>query len=359
MPYLQINPHYFIDNLRVIKSIIGEDEGHKIAIVLKDNAYGHGLVELAKISSEAGITSCFVKNIQEAIEVAKWFEHISILYPQSLESETLLKSCIQRENIYFCVANIESLDLYPPKSKIELKINSGMNRNGIQINKLQEALKKSLENKLEIVGVFSHNGFGDNIGSEFYVQNDSNLHIKKEVLQFCKANSLKKPRFHFLSSSGALRAAKYNVSLPIELQDDLYRIGIALYGYLCQDSMLYEVQLKPIASLWAKKISTQLLKKGSRIGYGGISKVDEDMLVSTYDIGYGDGLFRVREGMELFTKEGLKIFPRASMDCISIQGDCEEVCIFDDVRPWAEAFGTIPYEILSHLHSYIPKKILQ
>ena len=90
MPYLQINPHYFVDNLQVIKSIIGEDEGHKIAIVLKDNAYGHGLVELAKISSEAGITSCFVKNTQEAIEVAKWFEHISILYPQSLENETLL-----------------------------------------------------------------------------------------------------------------------------------------------------------------------------------------------------------------------------------------------------------------------------
>ena len=80
--------------------------------------------------------------------------------------------------------------------------------------------------------------------------------IVKKILELCNQYSLKKPRFHFFSSSGALRAVRYNESLPLELQDDLFRIGIAFYGYLCQDARFCGLNVKPIASLWAKKIST-------------------------------------------------------------------------------------------------------
>lgn len=361
MAHLQINSHHFFHNYHAILQALGAQNASKISIVLKDNAYGHGLKEIAQLAKEAGIATCFVKNTKEALEIAASFQHITILYPQSLEDAEALQECLKRENIYFCTSSLEALGLYPKGTRIELEVNSGMNRNGIEPQSLKEAFEIIHQRGLELVGVFSHNGFGDDFGSEFYAQNHEALEIKKEVLELCNYYGFPKPRFHFLSSSGALRVAKYNDSLPLELQDDLFRIGIAFYGYLCQDSRLCgldELDLKPIASLWARKISTYALKKGSKIGYSGASELEEDALISSYDVGYGDGLFRVREGMELRTKEGFRIYPRASMDCLSIQGDSEELCVFEDVRAWAEAFGTIPYEILAHLHAVIPKKIV-
>ncbi|MCI2236668.1 MULTISPECIES: alanine racemase [unclassified Helicobacter] len=358
MAYLQIDSQHFFSNYHQIAQFIGQENIHKIAIVLKDNAYGHGLEEIAKLAKEAKITTCFVKNAKEALKIAAMFWHITILYPQSLEDKEALQECLKRDNIYFCVASLEALEHYPKHTKIELEINSGMNRNGICPQQLNKAFEIIIQKDLELIGVFSHNGFGDDFGSEFYTQNDEFLMVKKKILELCNQYSLKKPRFHFFSSSGALRAVRYNESLPLELQDDLFRIGIAFYGYLCQDARFCGLNVKPIASLWAKKISTYFLKKGSRIGYGGASETKEDTFVSSYDVGYGDGLFRLKEGMELKTKEGFKIYPRSSMDCLSIQGDSDELCIFEDVSPWAEAFGTIPYEILVHLQPTIPKKIV-
>ena len=86
--------------------------------------------------------------------------------------------------------------------------------------------------------------------------------------------------------------------------------------------------------------------------------LEQDSVVSTYDIGYGDGFFRLRENMQLYSAEGFRILPRASMDCMSILTDAPKVCIFNDVRPLAKAFNTIPYEILAHLHAYIPRIVV-
>lgn len=358
MPYIQIHSQNFFDNFHTLSQAISPNNPQKLAIVLKDNAYGHELKEIATLAKKCGIISCFVKNIQEALEVIDWFPHISILYPNALENPSLFKQCLESPNIYFCISALEKLPDYPPLSRIELKINTGMNRNGIAYNSLKEAFELIVKNKLQLVGIFTHNGFGDNFGCEFYTQNAVFLAVKKEVLKLCEKYSLPKPRFHSLCSSAGLRVNK-DLSIPQSLQDDCYRIGIAFYGYLCQEEILnIPIHLKPIASLWAKKISSRMLKKGERVGYGGISVLSRDCVVSTYDIGYGDGLFRLREGMELYTKEGFKILPPASMDCLSVESEKEEICVFDNVEKWAEAFNTIPYEILVHLHSSIPKKII-
>ncbi|WP_104722520.1 alanine racemase [Helicobacter mesocricetorum] len=358
MPYIKIHSQNFFDNFHTLCQVISPNNPQRLAIVLKDNAYGHGLKEMASLAKECGIISCFVKNIQESLQIVEFFPHISILYPNPLEHSPLFRQCLESPNIYFCISSLEKLQDYPPFSRIELKINTGMNRNGIAYNHLKEAFEVIIKNKLQLIGVFTHNGFGDNFGCEFYAQNATFLEVKKEVLKLCEKHSLPKPRFHSLCSSAGLRA-NTDCNIPQSLQDDCYRIGIAFYGYLCQEEILsIPLSLKPVASLWAKKISSRNLKKGERVGYGGASTLSRDCVVSTYDIGYGDGLFRLREGMELYTKEGFKILPPASMDCISVESEEEEICVFDDVKKWAEAFHTIPYEILTHLHPYIPKKII-
>lgn len=354
MPYLEINSSHFFHNYHTILETISPNKPQKIAIVLKDNAYGHGILEIANLAKRANIQTAFVKNTQEALSIAPLFNTITILYPSQNAPD--FKTALKTPNLYFCAPSLESLQNYPQHTSIELKIDSGMHRNGISKTDLNTAFDLIKKRNLHLKGIFTHNGFGDDVNSAFYTQNMEFLAIKQEALKLCQHYGILRPRFHSLSSSGAMRASQFDANLPQELQDDLYRVGIAFYGYLCSD--FQNPPLKPIAALFANKISTLKLKKGSNIGYSGMGILEQDSIVSTYDIGYGDGFFRLRENMQLHSAEGFRILPRASMDCISILTDAPKVCIFNDVRSLAKAFDTIPYEILAHLHAYIPRIVV-
>ena len=73
------------------------------------------------------------------------------------------------------------------------------------------------------------------------------------------------------------------------------RVGIATYGYLDNAGIYKFPKLKPVMSLWANKTFNKRVKKGQSVGYGGKFTANEDMTVSTYDIGYGDGFLRLNE----------------------------------------------------------------
>ncbi|MCG3719622.1 alanine racemase, partial [Aliarcobacter butzleri] len=111
-------------------------------------------------------------------------------------------------------------------------------------------------------------------------------------------------------------------------------------------------------SLWASRLSTRILKKGQSVGYGGTFTATEDMLVSTYDVGYGDGFLRLNERKSYTTPKGYKVLGRVSMDNLSLNTDDEKVCIFDDVRELAKIHDTITYEITTTLNPNIEKEIV-
>lgn len=352
MAHIVLSRDAFFNNFSSILQLVQDIQ--KIAIVLKDNAYGHGLMQMATLANECKIPYAFVKNLQEALQIAKLFETVSIFYPNfSLDLKDVHSL---PKNIIFCIANLEILPKLPKHLKIELKINTGMNRNGISTDKLLEALHIIQEQQLHLVGVFTHNAFGDDLDCGFFLQQHCFGAIKEKTKEFCKNSKLKIPRFHSLSSSGALRVLEgdsFN-----ETPDDLYRFGIEFYGYCCLNPILAKIPtLKPVASLYASKISSQKLKQFSRVGYSGMGVANEK-IVSSYDIGYGDGIFRLRDSMELHSAEGCRILPPISMDCLSAESDLESICVFNDANIWANAFRTIPYEILVHLNPNIPR-ILQ
>lgn len=330
------------NNLDVICNHLQSKE--KLGIVLKDNAYGHGLEEMAKLCHHYGIKSVFVKNEIEAKKIKDLFEHITILYGSISKNP--------QKNFHPVIHAENHLEHIPSKTSIELKINIGMNRNGINPNKLQSFIEKILHKKIELFGVFAHNGYGDDKEEDFLKSQAIFNQIKQEVTFLAQKKGFKLPRFHSLNSSGALRSDV--------IEDDLVRIGIAAYGYLTTSFELeISKKLKPIASLWADRICTHHLKKGEKIGYSGITQLDCDSVVSTYDIGYGDGLFRF-DGSEgkIFSADGFLLLPKSSMDCFSALSTQDRICVFDDARALAKIFHTIPYEILTNLSPFIKRTII-
>ncbi|RAX56348.1 alanine racemase [Helicobacter sp. 10-6591] len=343
MAEILLDSNAFRHNLKLITQTIKQ----KPALVLKDNAYGHGLHEIANMAQEYGIKDVFVKNYAEAKEVACLFESISILYGGLDSLDTL------GTNMALVINNKDILDSLRHGDKVELKINVGMNRNGIDLSECQEFCKEIAKRGLVLFGVLAHIGFGDEGGDDFTRQLANFKQAKQHITTICNKLGIKLPRFHCLSSSGALRLAQNQECI----EGDLVRVGIAAYGYL-EAPLDIAKDLKKVASLWAHRICSQTIKKGQSIGYGGKSIVDKDCIVSTYDIGYGDGFFRVSENHMLTTAEGYKILPRTSMDCFSCMSDKPKVCLMSDAKAIAKVFGTISYEVLVRLSPFIKRIVI-
>lgn len=339
MAELLINSQNFKYNLNLITQHL--DCQDNLALVLKDNAYGHGLREIAGLARESGIESVFVKNEAEALQIKNHFKHITAFYgeisPQS------------PSNIYQCIHSLQTLQEISPLRPFELEVNCGMNRNGIPMHSLSNAFEIIAKRGLKLIGVFTHNGFGDEGGEEFLLQEGNTKKVRNEVISLCTHHNLPLPRFHSLNTSGVLRGSGVR---------EIVRVGIGAYGYACDSLNLHS--LKPIASLWADKICSHSLKKGEKIGYGGIYEMPYDGVVSSYDLGYGDGLFRINERSKgkLLCSNGEQILPRMSMDCFSALSKEDKICVFNDVREWAKFFDTIPYEILTKLSPFIKRKVI-
>ena len=274
-----------------------------------------------------------MRNIQEAQSISHYFPYILVL------------SDIPKEAIefHFAINELEDIKKFPKSSRVELKIDTGMHRNGIRMDEIDEALEMIKKRSLTLTGVFTHFRSADELSSELFWQYSNWQEAKRRVLQKCKALGLQKPHFHAANSAALFR---------LGCEDDFARVGIAMYGYLEMDAVFDAPKLKPVLSLWAKRVARRVVKKGERIGYGGDFEAKEDMEVATYDCGYGDGIFRALQTL----KDG-KILGRVSMDYVSVASNKERICIFDDAKKVAKELGTISYEVLVKLSPYIPRKI--
>jgi alanine racemase len=111
-------------------------------------------------------------------------------------------------------------------------------------------------------------------------------------------------------------------------------------------------------SLWAERLATRRVGPGEHIGYGGEGELKNGGVVSTYDIGYGDGWLRGEAKSPYRLPDGRPLVGRVSMDMVSVEGDDEAVCLFDDAREAARQHGTIAYDILVKLSAHIPRIVV-
>ena len=170
---------------------------------------------------------------------------------------------------------------------------------------------------------------------------------KAKILALCDELGIKKPIFHSHNSAALERASA--------VEDEMVRVGIAQYGYAQFNGSL---NLKPVLSLWAKRVSRRVLKSGQSVGYGAKFIAKDDINVATYDLGYGDGLLRYNGLGELRLANGEMVLGKISMDSFSCKDSGEWVCVFEDANVWANFFGTINYDILVKLSPNITRKFI-
>lgn len=342
MAFITLNKAHYFHNLDFLCSKAGGKE--RVMAVLKDNAYGHGLLEMASLAAEYGLKRAAVKNLTEALVIASLFDEVLILADHPPMDEV-------PSNISYAVHDFESLSLFHPSTALHVGIDTGMHRNGIREDEIDKALHFIAQKGLTLKGVYTHFRSSDELDSEFFWQRSQFERAQKKVLSGLQHYRLPPVFFHSCNSAGLIRTQSLG-------EDAFARCGIAMYGYTTLHTMIAKPPLKPVLSLWAERLSGRCLKKGSRIGYGGMYEAQNDEVVSTYDIGYGDGFFRYDGKKPFALANGQLIKGRMSMDSFCTAMDAPKVCLFDDANPLAEHFGTISYEIITQLSPAIKRVIV-
>ena len=337
MAYCLINKSNYFYNLSQIEKRIDKD---KIAVVIKNNAYGHGILEIAKLANEYGVKHAIVCTLKEASLISHLFETILVL--QDLPKEKV------SHNVIVTINSLNDINKIPTGTKVEIEVDTGMHRNGILAQELDLALNLIIKSDLVLDGVFTH-------FSNAYL-NDQSLCIQKKIFDDLRSlvknddRFLNKIRFHCCASSSLYRLDDFDY--------DLARIGIATYGYISLPDGYTKPKLKPVLSLWAEKITSKTVVKGSSIGYGQTYTSNEDIEVSTYDIGYGDGFMRLDENKKSTIADGREILGIVSMNSFTTFGNDDNVCVFSDAQKISKVHRTITYETISNINPKIKREII-
>ena len=288
------------------------------------------------MAQEYGISKAVVRREAEAEQIRGMFEYILVLTPCFPVSNTT--------DYNYTINTLADIEKFPAGSRVELKVDTGMHRNGIAMEELEEAFKKIEAKKLSREVVFRQHRSSDCMSTEWFWHKKNFRNIKKWSLAYKKTL-----RFHSSNSAALFRSS--------DCDEDMVRVGIAAYGCLQMDKGFKETGLKPVLSLYADKVSSRRLNKGERVGYNATFEADEEMEVSNYDIGYADGLMRSLSN-NYRTPQGYELLGRVSMDNSTYKCSDERLLVFDDANAVAAFAGTIGYEVLTSLSSVIARRTI-
>lgn len=335
------------------------------APVLKSNAYGHGLVEVAKILDKENSPFFVVDSLYEA----RLLKHHKIQTPILIIGYTMLKNIqnYNTKNFIFTVVSLEELRILAEKihknTRIHLKIDTGMHRQGILISEIEEAINLIKENRyLVLEGVCSHLADADNEDKSITLNQISKW---KKVVEIFKDKFTYIKYFHLSATAG--------VSVMDKEFTNLVRLGIGLYGIsLTNDS---DLDLKPALAMKSIISTLRDLEKGGSVGYNHIYTLEERAKIATVPTGYFEGVDRRLSNLGFFKIKNnfAKIAGRVSMNMTSVDvshipglkiGD--EVLVISEktedensVVNIAKKINTIPYEILVHIPSALHRKVVK
>jgi len=337
--WIEVDLNSIKSNFDIIKT---KAAGSKICCVIKDNAYGHGAVRLAKLYQQLNVDYFAVSNIEEALELRQndIVTPILILGYTPIEKAKLLNEL----NITQCIYSLKyanDLDSKGFKIKCHLKVDTGMNRIGfVDIEEMKKALAL---NNLEYEGIFTHfaNSEDDNLIS---LQYNKFIGVINELC----SNGYEFKIRHCANSMSLFLHPEYNL--------DMVRPGIVLYGLKGHQRLSQSLKLKSVIS------HIKTVKKGEGIGYNHKTVLECDCLVATVPIGYGDGYERINAQRNCITVNGIKcrILGNICMDQLMIDISnvkCslyDEVEVYGDIEECAKNIDTISYELVCSIDSRVP-----
>jgi alanine racemase len=349
------------DNLIKIRELV--DKKTKIMGIVKSDAYGHGLIPVARELEKLHIDSLAVDYLSEAIKLRNAGVNIPVVILLGIDTPQEAKK-VAGCNLIPLIYDINSTRILSEEAKrsgravtVYLKIDTGMGRLGIDFRETGLFVQQLKEMKgIKIKGLFSHLSSADEQDTLF-----TNAQIKnfKEAISVSRRLGVKLTMNSLANSAGIMRYKKAHF--------DIVRPGIILYGGLPCTDFVNPPSLRHGMAFRSSVIQVRKVEHGIPISYGRIFYTDGVRKIAIISAGYANGLSRSlsNKGDVLIHGQKARIIGRVCMnltvaDVTAIKGvkKGDKACFMgkdkgneitsDDIARWSD---TISYEVLCSLGS--------
>lgn len=390
MPDVTAHPARALIDLAAIRgnvtALTQRAPGAHVMAVVKADAYGHGLVPSARAAVAGGATWLGTAQVGEALALRAAGLDVRILtwlYSPGAPLEELLLA-----DIDVSVAAPWALDAVADaarttgrRARVHVKVDTGLGRNGITPDLLDEVLAHAVrlqsDGLLSVVGVWSHFAFAD---EPTHPTVQAQVVVFEDAVRAAERHGCDLEVRHLANSAATLTNPRVHY--------DLVRPGLAVYGLspVPQLGSPGDFGLRPAMTLEARLASVKRVPAGQGVSYTHAYTTPTATVLGDVPLGYADGIPRHASGLQgdprspggpVRVGDGpaariVRVAGRVCMDqlMLDLGPDATEeagdtVVLFGDERlgvptaqDWAEAAGTISYEITTRLGARVPRTYL-
>lgn len=346
------------DNVRHIRALTGVP----VFGIVKADGYGHGAASVATAALAGGAVRLGTATLDEAFALRRagitapvfsWLHEPLRRFDDAVEA-----------GIEIGVSSMDQLlaASESPQAGIHLKIDTGLSRNGLAPSSFErvfaEAARLERIGRVRVISIFSH------------LSGTSDADDREQLARFEQGVALAEsfgihPEFrHLAATAGA-------ITIP-EARLDAVRLGIGMYGLSpFSDRSSADLGLRPAMTLRASVAAVRRVAAGAGVSYDYAYRCERDTTLALVPMGYADGIPRQASGRGpvLINGRPHTVAGRIAMDqfVVDVGDDAvsvgDEVVLFGDptlgqpsATQWADAAGTINYEIVTRIGARVPRR---
>ncbi len=360
--WIEIDLIQFKKNIHIIKQYIGR---RKLCIAIKANAYGHGLIPIAKAAVQAKVDYLAVSCLQEGAELRDAGIKIPVLVLGAIHEEQISQLLdyeleFTLSSLYKAKMTAEKCVKLQQKAKVHLEIDTGMQRTGVRPDTAINLLNYLYETKcFDVVGLYSHLATSDDPDNEFAIEQ---INTFQNFIERYVRGENRKLICHLANSGGICYFPASHM--------DMVRPGLLAFGYFpCHKNQGLE-KISPFFSVKAKISYFKVVESNQGISYGHTYRTNQKTRIITIPVGYGDGLRRAlsNRGNILIRGKRYKMSGTICMDQFMVDIFDNEAFVGEEVtligkqgkekislEEMAKLCDTIPYEILCGFNDRLPR----
>jgi len=369
--WVEIDRTRLLENVRTFRGAIGADT--RLMVVVKSNAYGHGLGLVAQTLRES-VDWFGVDSLSEAVGVSGAAPSKPILilgFSSSDQSEAIVghgfRQVVYRRDTVDALS--EAASRQGRRMKIHLKIETGTNRQGIPIDEVVRfALDAAARPGIEIEGVYTHfSNIEDTLDPSFAM-----LQVERfrEAIDRLEASGIRPREIHAAATAGIL--------LYPETHFTMVRLGIGAYGVwpsretrlAAREKGLTPV-LRPVMTWKTRIVQLKNVAPGDYVGYGQSFQASRPMTLAVVPVGYYEGYDRrlSGSGRALVRGKHANVVGRVAMNMTMLDVTDTGAELEDEVvlvgrqgnqeilaDELAEKIGTIAYEVVARVNPLLERR---
>ncbi len=322
---VRVSRQAFLENIQALRGLVAPA---KLCVVMKANAYGHGLEPLAPVAVEAGADCIGICTNPEAETIRRLGLRIPLMRLRMALPRELDQSLSELE-IEEQVGTIEAAEYLAEAGvrrgrpvDVHLKIDTGMGRGGFLPEEIA-AIRRVLSSPgLRVKGLMTHFATADGASLE---QTERQIAKMSALRTELRAELGPGPLFHTHNSAATVR-------LPGSRQD-MVRVGAACYGVRTSREFDNPKGLRPVMSFRSWVAQVREIPRGRAIGYGSLFTTTRDSRIASLPVGFGEGYPRslFNKGIVLIHGRRCPVVGRVSLNVTTVDvTDCEKVSWGDE-----------------------------